>query len=314
MVGPWSNHILQSTLLAAVAALVIFTFRKNRAQMHYWLSVALALSISSPIAAGSMREGQSPAQNGDGANQPQAIHFVVASIRQESDDCHKDTFQTTEDGILITHKSLKFLIGEAFGVPQDRVLGLPGWTNAVCYRIEAKVDDSDLPQWKKISDSEQYRPAFRELITKRFALKAHPETKQRRVLSLIIAKNGPKFHEARPGDAYLDGYKNKKGIPSGPGVWVNSGQVTIQGGGIAQLVDLLNDDWLGHIGYPIEDRTGLTGIYDIKMQWQPAEKGSDDPNSPLFAALQEQLGLKLKSNKGPVKTIVVDHVEPPSPN
>jgi uncharacterized protein (TIGR03435 family) len=79
----------------------------------------------------------------------------------------------------------------------------------------------------------------------------------------------------------------------------------------------------------ILDKTGLAGIYDIKLEWMPAEsqtlKGIDGdrmPDSPpadssgpsIFTALQEQLGLKLESQKGPVEVLVIDHVEKPSEN
>lgn len=279
--------------------------------------VALTLSMNSTIAAGLMLiwTCQSHAQGSDVGNHISPIHFEVASIRQESDDCRKDTFQTTEDGILLTDKPIGLLIGGAFGVPVDRISGLPAWTKTVCYHIQAKVAESDVPRWKKISeDPKQYGRALQELLIERFALKTHSEIRERPVLWLIITKSGPKFHEAHPDDKYLEGYKNRDGTPSGPGVWIRPGQVVIQGDRIDKLVDLLNDNWLGRLGYPVENRTGLTGVYDIKMQWQPAEKGSDDPNSPLFTAMEEQLGLKLKAGKGSVETIVVDHVEPPSPN
>ncbi len=69
------------------------------------------------------------------------------------------------------------------------------------------------------------------------------------------------------------------------------------------------------------DKTGLTGVYDLKLKWTPdrllnqaADNGSTDRPPDLFTALKEQLGLKLDAAKGPVKTLVVDHAEKPSPN
>ena len=70
------------------------------------------------------------------------------------------------------------------------------------------------------------------------------------------------------------------------------------------------------------DRTGLTGSYDFTLQWKPAEGGqqpedtsqSDSSGPSIFTAIQDQLGLKLESQKGPVQTLVIDHVERPSEN
>ena len=63
------------------------------------------------------------------------------------------------------------------------------------------------------------------------------------------------------------------------------------------------------------DKTGLTGNYDISLTWTPDnEQGTPDAGPSLFTAIEEQLGLKLESTKGPVDTLVVDHVERPSEN
>jgi len=70
----------------------------------------------------------------------------------------------------------------------------------------------------------------------------------------------------------------------------------------------------------VVDKTNLTGKYDVDLQWTPESvrlqsAPVDEPTSPsIFTAVQEQLGLKLESAKGPVKTLVIDHVERPSEN
>ena len=80
---------------------------------------------------------------------------------------------------------------------------------------------------------------------------------------------------------------------------------------------------VNQLGYsldrPVIDKTGLTGKYDLSLKWrsdnQPAaDSGSGDDLPDLFTALQERLGLKLESSKGPVDTLVIDHVEMPSAN
>jgi uncharacterized protein (TIGR03435 family) len=78
----------------------------------------------------------------------------------------------------------------------------------------------------------------------------------------------------------------------------------------------------GALGRPVVDRTGLTGRYDFDLQFSPDEslfggvlKAPDVPTKPdLFAAVQQQLGLKLEATRGPVDTLVIDRVERPSEN
>ena len=68
---------------------------------------------------------------------------------------------------------------------------------------------------------------------------------------------------------------------------------------------------------PVQDQTGLTGNFEVDLQWRleqsPPDAGLPDrlPTS-VFTALQEQLGLKLESTKGPVDVVVIDSVEQPT--
>jgi uncharacterized protein (TIGR03435 family) len=105
-----------------------------------------------------------------------------------------------------------------------------------------------------------------------------------------------------------------------------SGDLTAQAVPIARLVQSLTQ----MLGHPVSDKTELKGVYDFKLRFTPDDRlqppsGSPpnlrlplppaDSNAPsLFDALQEQLGLKLESGKGPVEVIVIDHIEKPSGN
>ena len=62
------------------------------------------------------------------------------------------------------------------------------------------------------------------------------------------------------------------------------------------------------------DKTGLTGTTNITLKWTPDDAGdaANGPTVSIFTAVEEQLGLKLQSSKGPVETLVIDHVEVPS--
>jgi len=145
------------------------------------------------------------------------------------------------------------------------------------------------------------------------------------VYALVVAKNGPKLREAKPGDTYAKGIQDE-GRPAGAETLeFGPGQLTGQALPIALLVQqLMNQPELG--GRLVLDRTGLTGTYDYRLQWTPERLRSNPSQGPdtalppdssgpsLFTALQEQLGLRLESTKGPVDTVVIDHIERPSEN
>jgi uncharacterized protein (TIGR03435 family) len=166
------------------------------------------------------------------------------------------------------------------------------------------------------------RPVERELarqhmlqvfLAERFKLAAHAETRELPIYSLVVAKNGPKLHEAKPGDTYESAYKLPDGSPAGSGFHSDeAGKVTGQGVSTASFTQWLTRQ----VGRPVLDKTGLTGKYDLTLSWTKDQgEGSDDPAGPsIFDAVQQQLGLKLESGKGPVKVIVIDHAEKPSGN
>jgi uncharacterized protein (TIGR03435 family) len=168
------------------------------------------------------------------------------------------------------------------------------------------------------------------LLADRFQLKVHTEVRDLPVLTLVIAKGGPKLHEAKPGDTYPNGLKDFNGQGGGPGMMLmRPGQLTGQGLPLSSLARVLTQQ----LGSTVQDKTGLTGKYDLTLQWTPDRNGSAMPGAPepglqgpgsggstdasgpsIFSAIQEQLGLKLESQKGPVEVLVIDHVETPSEN
>jgi uncharacterized protein (TIGR03435 family) len=133
----------------------------------------------------------------------------------------------------------------------------------------------------------------------------------------VIGKNGFKLQES-----------DTKGAPGPRGMMrMGRGQFTGQAVQLRMLTQALSSQ----LGRPVIDRTGLTGSYDFKLEWTPdpgqsgpfgggGPPGADappppDPNGPsLFTAVQEQLGLRLESQKGPVEMLVIDRVEKPSEN
>jgi uncharacterized protein (TIGR03435 family) len=121
-----------------------------------------------------------------------------------------------------------------------------------------------------------------------------------RVYKLIVGKNGPKLQKVNA-DAPL-------GIEQFNSV---TGQLITKGISMPQLAGMLAA--IGELENLVVDDTGLDGYYKFKLEWSSGN-ASANAGPSLFAALQEQLGLKLEATKGPVDVLVIDHVERPSAN
>ena len=192
-----------------------------------------------------------------------------------------------------TNVTLKLLISRAYGVPEAQIEGGPEWIDTETYDIAAKADTP------REMSREEVRPCLQALLAERFQLTIHRQPKQGAVFSLGPAKNGPRFKEhSGPGPAGIS-------VSSGSGV----ATITATKATMARLAEYLSSQ----AERPVIDNTELKGEYDFRVEW-----GTDDkPGSPrpsIFAALQEQLGLKLSLTRGTIEMIVVDRAERASEN
>jgi uncharacterized protein (TIGR03435 family) len=252
--------------------------------------------------------------------------FDVVSVKPNKSDSGMVRIMGKPDGYSASNVSLKMLVQNAYGIREDLVSGAPSWADSARFDIDAKVAGSDVDALKKLSP-EQRRLILQPLLADRFKLKIHTETKQLPVYELVLAKGGSKLKEAAPGDTYANGIKGPDGVGRGGMMRVGRGQLTAQAVPTTSLVNMLSQQ----LHRTVLDKTGLTGKYDLELNWTP-DQGSDpmfkgpdgsqphseaapDSSGPsIFTALQEQLGLRLQSAKGPVETLVIDHVEMPSEN
>jgi uncharacterized protein (TIGR03435 family) len=224
----------------------------------------------------------------------QTQSFEVASIKPDLTGSDSRRAGTDPGGkFAAVNVSLKGLIAYAFGVRDFQVTGGPGWLDSDKYDIVAKADTT------KEMSRDEVKPYVQALLADRFRLKFHRETREGTVYSLTVAKNGPKLKEHANGGA------------SGIGTSTDAGTATISGTGVtmARLAEHLG----GQAGRPVIDNTGLKGEYDFRLEWA-TEQNSASTLPSVFTALQEQLGLKLDSAKGPVEFIVVDSAERASAN
>jgi uncharacterized protein (TIGR03435 family) len=247
------------------------------------------------------------------------LKFVVASVRPNSLNDGRWRLKFVADGFSATGVTVEMLIREAYGIFEtDRLSGAKGWVNSDRFDVEAKVDEGDVPAFQKL-EREQRSLMLQALLADRLKLKVHHESEKLPVFVLSVAKNGPKFHEAPPGH-----------VPVGAGdggaaTWTRSrpGQLTVEWVSMPHFATALSQ----RLDRPVEDETGLRGHYDLKLDWAPDEmavrsntSANGTPAAPdsagpsIFTALQEQLGLELKSKKGLVDVLVIDDVQKPSAN
>jgi uncharacterized protein (TIGR03435 family) len=150
------------------------------------------------------------------------------------------------------------------------------------------------------ASNEQTMQMLQSLLEDRFKLAVHKETKELPVYALIVNKGGPKFREVKD-----DGSAAEIGGRSGY-------QITGHHVSMKALAGALQ----GYVADPVVEMTGLTGIFDINLEFSADESLAPNATSgpSIFTAVQEQLGLKLEARKGPVEVVVIDHVEKPSEN
>lgn len=140
---------------------------------------------------------------------------------------------------------------------------------------------------------DQFRPLFQALLSERFKLKFHRETKQMSGYMLTVIKNGPKL---KPSDPEAKGFMSLTGT--------DYAAMTVVGWTMDQLARYFSTT----LREPVLDGTGLAGSYDFKLAWSD----TNGAYATFFTALQEQLGLKLERHKEPVQVFVVDSAMQPS--
>lgn len=247
--------------------------------------------------------------------QPPAVArqaFEVATIKSNKSGSRGVMISPRPGGKFVArNSSLESLIAFAYQINNFQFSGAPDWLHSERYDIEAKASE-DLT-------SASMRPMLQALLEDRLHLKFHRETKEEAVYALLVGKHG-KLQDAGecntpPGTPPPP---PKPGEPPPPGcgsLAMLRGRIIAEKVPIARLVAALAN----LTERMVLDETNLTGKYDIHLRYAPdidaPGQTQSDPNSPsLFSALQEQLGLKLESKKGPVEMFVIDHVERPSEN
>ncbi len=256
------------------------------------------------------------------------LKFDVASVKPTGADVSGSWYEFPPGGRFnVVNNTLKSMIEFAWDLQPFQISGGPPWLDSIHYDINAKSEI--VPKMEEIG------PMLQALLTERFHLAIHRDTKELPIYALVVARKdaklGPGLTESKKGscttfDPSGPRIQSEPGIPPKPFCGTVSQNPRALGGvgvPITKLIPMLS----ATLGRQVVDKTGLTGNFDVHMQWTPDETQvmqfpSDLPKPPpperegqsIFIAIQEQLGLKLEASRGPVEVLIIDRAEKPSEN
>jgi uncharacterized protein (TIGR03435 family) len=256
------------------------------------------------------------------------LQFEVASVKPSAPDARGMFIRPGPGGgMSITNMALKELIVIAYRIQPFQISGGPSWISSNHYDVIAKPESRPSPGDNQLM--------LQALLADRFQLVIHRETKELPVYALVLARKdgklGPGLVPAKEGGCQPPD-PNKLPPPLEPGKpptlgcgeqFLGISQLKAVSAPITNLLFFLSR----MLGRSVIDKTGLTGKFDITATWTPDETQAAAPLPPdapklpsgdvgpsIFTAFQEQLGLKLEAQKGPVEMLVIDRAEKPSEN
>jgi bla regulator protein BlaR1 len=287
------------------------------------LSTAGVLALALPIVFGLMNAPQSRAQE-PAATAGASASNVQAIIKSDGGGGgpHRVGMMYSPTGFKAMNTTLQALLQEAYGVQANQIIGGPDWIRTAPFDLEIgskndKSAPSDLSMEQSLEQSRiRNQQLLRAALEERFKLALHPETRELSTFALVVGDDGPKLQPAKPASSYSDPVMGPEGRQLSKSFRMRDtgSQTGMEARGIA-TADLASQ-LSRQLGTVVVDKTGLTGNYDFTLNWK-ADGSVGDFNTPvtdasassLLTAIQDQLGLKLESQKGPMQVLVIDHVE-----
>ena len=234
--------------------------------------------------------------------------FDVASIKPTPPGTQGGGLGPSPGGRFTVHNgTLGGLLSFAWGLNRNQIENEPAWLETDRFDIVAKTDIPGAP------NKEQQMIMLQKLLADRLNLRFHREKKEGTIFALTVQNSGSRL---TPNRSDPNG-PSPAGMTQRPGHW----HLTVTNVNMETFASGLQ----GIVDRPVIDQTGLSGRFDITLDWAPDEfqsPGAGVSPAPdtgaafpdLYAALRDQLGLKLESTKGPVEIFVIDHIEKPSEN
>ena len=275
---------------------MMLVLQHGRAGCKFLLAAAGIAAVTAPIA----------------TSQP--ISYVASVKANNAADARTFSEYSRGGRLTATAVTVVNLLRIAYRIQPYQLVGAPAWISTKRFDIAAKVEDNPAPPQQAL---------LQALLKDRFKLAAHDETRELPIFSLVAARSdkklGPQLTRSTfDCAAFMAG---PHGLPE-PGRTPNCATSIGPGSlsGKAIPMTQLATSLAPFVSRFTVDQTGLTGRFDVELTWAPDQvpsniQGNTQADGPsIFAALPEQLGLKLLSGKGPVAVLIVDHLEEPSAN
>ena len=287
----------------------------------YRRGLRCSLLLAAALAGGAL--GPVAVAQGASASTEKPLAFEVVSIRPDpSAILGRGRIEVTPDGWHMAGETLMAALLTAY-VPTtsdammytvSTLAGIPDWMQTELYSIDAKVPESDLAAWQNpVTQPAMLRTMMQAMLADRCKLAVHRGSKEVTVYLLVVGKSGPKLKVSEPKDPHPGATQ----LPGGGEFLPNDGTGTafFYAAPIRALAVVLSN----FAGRPVEDRTGMTGRYDMSFRRPHPGGPSVEPDStssppPSIFEVAEGFGLKLETAKSPVETLVIDHIEKPSEN
>jgi len=248
--------------------------------------------------------------------------FEVATIKPSNPDKSGQDFDVSDERVSLRNYTLRQLIRAAYGLKADRQIeGGEKWMDAQRYDIAAKIDDADYARLRTLKGTEysqEFNRMLQELLAERFQLQVKRKERIMPVYALTVSKSGAKLSPSSP-----EHNGHSMTINNGqPDVALSNGNMTLRNDTAQMIAAGVSMDSLADAltrqretgDRIVINRTGMPGDYDFKMIWT-TDRGegaaADSPYPGLFTALQDQLGLKLESQKGSVEVIAIQSAMEP---
>ena len=260
--------------------------------------------------------------------------FEVASVKVNTSGERGGGIRRLPGGrVTVTNMAPRVLITFAYQLQQYQLAGGPSWLDTDKVDIVAKMEGN--PEWTGLGSGtpDPMQLAMRTLLADRFKLTIHRDTRNMDVYALVMVTPGTPGPALKPSttdckgmaDAMRRGGAPLQGPPPANGPvpcseLLSPGMLRFDGFPMSEVARM----FVGQSGRMVVDRTGLTGSWQFELRFAAEQRGqpppgvevpAPDPDAPsFFTALQEQLGLKLEPERGPVDVLVIDHVERPTPD
>ena len=244
------------------------------------------------------------------------LRFDVASVKPTDGTSRSSAlFDPQPSGFSASNVPLARLIEYAYGLHPHQIVGGPEWIYNERFSVTAKYPVG----WSldRAGGRGEALQMLQMLLADRFSLRVHNETREGTVYTLVMSREdrrlGPRLREVPEPCAPVSSREAKeKGLLPCQLLQARR-SLEVNGQPLSYIASRLS----AIIGSPVVDRTRLAGVYDAQVEWTPEEEAGNAAITnqvSIFTAIQDQLGLKLERERGPVDLLVIDSVERPTPD